>query len=168
MWGAWEMKVHAFRVEPQGVVTLPEVLERISKRPFRDRRVTEGKFAMRLEASRKRKKQWSLEFVLIRELGPGLAAMNAPLTDFDMADTDGFGEETAGFYDEQTNFMTLQYNHFGPRVGRIQSYLSAFAQKINPEEGLGFFFTPVIHPDAGDRLTDMRVVKKLEVTGYLP
>jgi hypothetical protein len=115
---------------------------------------------------------WSVDFATIKHEGPGRAAVDAPIEDFDLEDQEGFGHETALYFDASTQFLTLQYNHYGPRIARIQSYLYHFARKL-AGDGLdtiqqGFGFTAVLKADAADRLNHMGIVKNIEVSFNVP
>jgi hypothetical protein len=112
-----------------------------------------------------------VDFAGIKHDGPGKVSAVTPIEDFDLTEEEGFGHETAMCFDTQSKFMTLQYNHYGPRISRIQTYLYHFARTLavdpnNPNEGFGF--TPVLKADAADRLNHMGIVKNIAISFYVP
>lgn len=95
-----------------------------------------------------------------------------------MAEEEGFGHETASCYNPAIGFLALQYNHYGPRVTRINTYLSLFADiaagvdendvaalAASPE---GFGLEPVLKAEAEDALNGMGIVKGIEMAFHVP
>jgi len=173
-WG--EMKIHAYRIVPRGNITLDAVLEHLSALSLQQRLRTVSDVQMRLEEGVKQNNGWLLDFGMIRHDGPGRASATTPIADFDLQDDEGFGQETAAYFDPGTGFMTLQYNHYGPRQGRIQSYLYRFACALAgeteadelPEARNGFTLVPVLKAEAANRLDRMGIVKNVEISFFVP
>ena len=122
------MKIHAYKIEPRGDISLDQVLRHINEIPFEERLRTVSNGDIRLEIGNRAGNFWTLDFGGIRPDGPGRASATMPIADFDMNADEGFGQETAAVYNVATGFMALQYNHFGPRHARIQGYLFRFAR----------------------------------------
>ncbi|MET4244607.1 DUF6731 family protein [Bradyrhizobium sp. RT10b] len=166
------MKIHAFRVIQAGPISLQDVFSHIHSLPLDQRLIDSNGTPLRIEEAVPGTSVWSVDFAAIKHEGPGRAAFDAPIEDFDLEDQEGFGHETALYFDASMQFLTLQYNHYGPRIARIQSYLYYFARSL-AGEGLdttqyGFGFTPVLKADAADRLNHMGIVKNIEISFYVP
>jgi hypothetical protein len=172
------MKVHAYIVQPRGAVPMDATLQHIAGLGLEARLKNVNNGGMRLEYAAKVGHFWLLDFTLIRREGPGKAAPNAPIEDFVLQDAEGFGQETAAYFDTASGFMTMQYNHYGPRMSRVQSYLSRFARIVagqpdneyvldgTPAEG--FNITPVLKAEAATRLDQMGIVKNIEFSFHVP
>jgi hypothetical protein len=166
------MKIHAYRVQQAGPISLTQVLAHIHALPLDQRLVETTGVPTRVEEAVPGTDSWAVDFAAIRHEGPGRAAIDSPIEDFDLEEEEGFGHETALYFDAATQFATLQYNHYGPRVARIQNYLYTFARRL-AGDGLditqyGFGFTPVLKADASDRLNHMGIVKNIEISFYVP
>lgn len=166
------MKIHAYRVIQAGPISLSQVFEHINALPLDQRLIDVSGIPLRVEEAAPGTNSWAIDFAAIRHEGPGRAAIDAPIEDFDLEEEEGFGHETALYFNATNQFATLQYNHYGPRIARLQSYLYAFARRI-AGDGLdatqyGFGFTPVLKADAADRLNHMGIVKNIEVSFYVP
>jgi hypothetical protein len=92
-----------------------------------------------------------------------------------LAADEGFAQETAAVFDLRSGFMALQYNHFGPRHGRIQSYLLRFARNLagldedaSSDDDHGFTLAAVVKRDSVERLNRVAIVKHLEISVFLP
>ncbi|TIR15520.1 MAG: hypothetical protein E5X34_28915 [Mesorhizobium sp.] len=164
------MKIHAFRAMQIGLVNLAQTLDHIGGLPLEQRLRDISGSQIRLEAAVHGDNLWSLDFGGIRMEGPGRASANMPIQDFEMAEDEGFGHETAACFDGE--FLVLQYNHFGPRVARIREYLSRFGREIaggaNVDGEQLFNFVPVLKEDANERLAHMGLVKSMEISFYVP
>lgn len=103
---------------------------------------------------------WLLDFCKLRyDDGPGRASRAAPTKSFDLAEDEGFAEETAVLYDPDSGFLVIQYNHHGPRSGVIATYLSAYDhENVNDYE-----FLLQLNPDAQARLDDKKIFSKLQI-----
>ena len=166
------MKIHAYRVLQAGPVSLAEVLDHIHGLPLDQRLVDISGVPLRVEDARPGQNIWAVDVAAIKHDGPGRASIDAPIEDFDLQEEEGFGHETAFYFDASSQFLTLQYNHFGPRIARIQNYLYGFSRRL-AGEGLeanqyGFGFIPVLKADAAERLSHMGIVKNIEVSFYVP
>ncbi|MDB5596268.1 MAG: hypothetical protein JWM36_3229 [Hyphomicrobiales bacterium] len=166
------MKIHAFKVDQLGALDMRQVLERIAALPLDKRLRTISGVDLRLEDLLVAGDYALADFATIRHEGPGRASVSNPIEDFELEDTEGFGHETALLY-SKTSRAILQYNHSGPRVARIQTYLSGFCRDFIEGDGAdgevsGYGFSAVLSTDAAARLMHMSLVKKLEVSMYVP
>jgi hypothetical protein len=164
------VKIHAYQILQSGDIPLDEVFAHINALPL-ERRLREiSGSPLRLETANKTGTSWYLDFTGIRHEGPGRASADSPVSDFDLADTEGFGHETAACFDAASGFMTLQYNHIGPRSSRIRNYLFGFVNEMVDDRGTtrGFGFIPVLKPEAADRLNHMGIVKNIEISFFVP
>jgi hypothetical protein len=174
--GERRLKAHAYHIVPRGQVSLQQVFEHIEGVSLRQRLKVVSGVPMRLEFCAKQGRYWLLDFTLIRRKGPGRASPTTPVVDFDLAEDEGFGEETAAVYNPSTGFMVLQYNHFGPRQPRIQSYLYRHGlvvaghaeQEELPGGQFGFDLHPVLTIEAADRLENLGIVKTISASFRVP
>jgi hypothetical protein len=165
------MKIHAYKVIQVGNVSLAELFAHVVALPL-DQRLKRGFYPLRIEDAVPAGNFWMVDFTGIHHEGPGKASAATPVEDFDLADEEGYGHETAMCFDSQSEFMTLQYNHYGPRMARIQTYLYQFARLLavdGHDPNLhGFGFTPVLKPDAAERLNHLGIVKNIDISFYVP
>ena len=129
--GGRRVNIHAYKVVPRGELSLDQVLVHINEIPLEDRLRTISGGDIRLEVAQKTGHIWTLDFGGMRPDGPGRASRVTPISDFDMAEDEGFAQETGAVFDLRSGFLALQYNHFGPRHGRIQSYLFRFSRSLS-------------------------------------
>lgn len=130
-----EMKVHLYRaVSFNEGPPLETLLDIISNDTLDHRLRMVGHQELRLEdalrphTKNNRTPYWLLDFTKLRfEHGPGKASRTEPIEGFELDDNQGFGEETAALYDPQTHHLLVQYNHHGPRAGKIQEYFSMYS-----------------------------------------
>lgn len=170
------MKIHAFRVVARGNVSLTDTLQHIRALPFDDRLRSAAGTEVRLEEAQPVGNVWQLDFGLLRDEGPGRASRNGPIRDFDLEEDEAFGEETAALFYEQSNFLILQYNHYGPKAQAVQSYLYRFArivEGVGDQEEIegdahGFTLAAVTRGDAFQRLDSADVIRKLEFAVSVP
>lgn len=157
------MKVHAFKVEKtDGTTDLVNILEQIeAENSLRERIRTINKAEVRVESLEKRDEVWCIDFVRIRtDHGPGNVTRDEPIQGFDIGEDGGFGEETAALYDPTTNYILIQYNHFGVRAGVIAEYLSQYyTDEVNV-----YSFKPKFDEDVERRLLNKTITKKLAFT----
>lgn len=143
-----KMSVTLFSVIPNNDShTLEHVLELIHSMPLENRlRQLSGGRQIRIETVERpttRKPYWLLDFTRLRfEHGPGRASPRKPVQGFDLADGDGFGEETAVLYVPKSNHLVMQYNQFGVRHGAMEAYFSM----IDPDHFDGFEIVPSLDP----------------------
>ncbi len=174
--GGEPLKVHGYHVAPRQDVPLTQVLEFISNLQLARRLISVFGVPTRLESCREKRGFWLLDFTLIRDKGPGRSSPAEETQDFELAEGEGFGEETAALFDPATGFMTLQYNHYGPRSARIQAYLNAMARRaVNPQQHghapddpYGFDLNPLLTAAAIERLDDFELVKSISASFYVP
>jgi hypothetical protein len=173
--GRARLRIHAYQITARGDLSLDQVLTHISQLPLEQRLRDVAGSEIRLEAANKAGQVWSLDFGGIHQEGPGRAARDAPIIDFDLNADEGFGEETAAVFNGGTGFMALQYNHHGPRSGRIQSYLFRFAryvaglaEDVPNDDDHGFTLLPVIRQDTIERLNRSSIIKKLRMSVFVP
>lgn len=103
---------------------------------------------------------WLLDFCKLRyDDGPGRASRVAATKSFDLAEDEGFAEETAALYDPDSGFLAIQYNHHGPRSGVIATYLSAYDHEIVND----YEFMLQLNPDAQARLDNKKIFSKLQI-----
>lgn len=101
---------------------------------------------------------WLLDFTKLRfDHGPGKASRTQAIEGFQLANNEGFGEETAALYDPQYKFLLVQYNHHGVRAGSIQDYFVKFDDAVfnNYELLMQMDETSEI------RLSQKRIIKKV-------
>jgi hypothetical protein len=165
------MKIHAFRVIQTGTISLDAVLTHIEQLPLEERLKAVGDSPLRIEQAVRAGDFWLIDFAGIKHEGPGRASVATPIEDFDLTEEEGFGHETAFCFNTQSSFLTLRYNHYGPRISRIQTYLYGFARSLSADPNSpneGFAFSPVLKADAADRLNHMGIVKNIEISFYVP
>lgn len=170
------MKIHAYRIRPRGEVGLTQVLQDIRGLGLADRLKNVSGVLLRLEHCEQQGPYWLLDFNWIQREGPGRASPDEPVSDFDLEENEGFCAETAALFHPESEFLLLQYNHYGPRTRRIQHYLYRHALRmadLNVEEEQhaerhGFDFHPLLHGDAADQLDRAGLVKRIAVTVHIP
>lgn len=161
---AGKMNVNLFRVSAStGLPPLEEVLEQLVGQSYEDRLRRVGTYNMRLEhiapphSPGNTSDYWMLDFVKLREQGPGRAGRNTPIEDFEMNDEHAFGEETAALYDPATRYMLVQYNHHGVRAPGIQEY---FNQVQHNPDGLSSYFLRI----KLDESSEVRLARKQHIS----
>lgn len=131
---AGEMAVHLFDVRRfNGSPRLDVLLEQIAADDLTARLKLVGQQEIRAESIQRpnsdgnRSPYWLIDFTKIRfEHGPGKASREEPIEGFDLAEDEGFGEETAALYDPRFQVLLVQYNHFGVRASTIGHYFSLY------------------------------------------
>lgn len=165
------MRIHAYKVSKIGQTSLSDVLKYICAVPLSGRLRAIGTSSIRLEEASESGNFWSVDFGCIKHDGPGRASIDGPISDFDLEESEGFGHETALYFDKRSDYATLQYNHFGPRISSIQGYLSQIAREATQaaDGGLeGLVFSPVMKAQAADRLSHIGIVKNIQVSVHVP
>jgi len=152
-----------FKVLPaEGSEPIIDRLAKIASAPL-DQRTRHVGYKLRLEDFRApddRRSYWLLDFAKLRfDGGPGRASERAPTASFDLAEGEGFSEETAMLYHPASGFAALQYNHHGPRVQAIADYLGAF----DPGQSATYEFRLQLRADAQARLDKKKIFTKLEI-----
>ena len=173
------MRIHAFRVMPlgqalpQNTLSMDDVIDTILSRPLEDRMLGIDS-TLRIEAGQRNSSgSWFLDFTEIRQRGPGRCSPNSPISDFDLADNEGFGEETAAYFDGSSGFIIIQYNHRGAKARSIQTYFQGVVLQIARERHLaaqaqGFNFAVVLRPGALARFNDHRHIRAIELSVSVP
>lgn len=162
------MKIKPYKVTTPNGVDLSDILESIEQMSLDDRIEDTTTTRLRLDNERKtRAGVWFLDFLKFRTAGPGKASDKNPTVDFDLAPDEYFGEETAALYDSGTDNFILQYNHFGPRSGAIETYLNIMADRWAGKR-TEIELVPVLREDATERLDSAQLLKKFEFKLYLP
>lgn len=155
-----ELKIHLYKVASQhGSRPLDDVLNLINSIDLQNRMKHCSHQDIRLDevqSPSKSKPYWLLDFGNLRfTSGPGRASRNTPTQSFSLQKGEGFAEETAVLYDAHHNAMLVQYNHYGPRVGTIQEYLSSFGSQDIYDLNI------VLRGDAQARLKTKKIFTKL-------
>lgn len=161
------MKIHAYKVvRDKDSVPLAQVLESISNQRRLDTRIRRVYGAdVRAEAVRQKAGIWLLDLVRIRtNHGPGKVGRDSPVTGFDFAPGEGFGEETAALFDPSTDYMLVQYNHVGVRAGAIAEYLSVY----DPYSSNAYQLRPKFASDVETRLRRQTITKDITFQIDLP
>lgn len=122
-----EMTVRVYAVQPLNEEhTLEDVCEKLSRLDIegRNRDLLTGTVRVeKIERPTPRRPYWLMDFVRLRyNHGPGRASERRPVKGFDMANGDGFAEETAMLYCPKHGMIFSQYNHFGVKDGSAWVY----------------------------------------------
>ena len=157
------LHVHLFKVAPtEGSEPLIDRLTKIVAAPL-EKRIRHVGYKMRLEdfmPPDNVRPYWLLDFAKLRfDGGPGRASDKVPTSSFDLAEGEGFSEETAMLYHPASGFAMLQYNHHGPRTQSIADYLGAF----DPDQTATYDFLLQLKADAQARLDKKKIFTKLEM-----
>ena len=147
-------------------LALEQVMARVGRMEVAEREQPVLDHTMLLEeTARSRQHGWvSADFTLRRlSGGPGLSQAGQLTTDFELAEGDGFGEQTAICYAPATQRVAVQYNHHGPRAQRIASYLSGMLRQMDGGEAFNVQWTPVLAARTMARLKRGRVYKEVTV-----
>lgn len=133
-----EIHIHAFKVQhAANSQTLESLLNVIDSDALAQRVRHIGVSDVRLEQIEHRKRRSNgerriyLDFVRLRDThGPGKASINKPIEGFHLGTDEFFGEETAALFIPATNWIIVQYNHFGVRPGQMALYFSHYKQDV--------------------------------------
>lgn len=154
------MNVHLFKVvKSQGARPLTEVLAELQLMSLEERLRSVGINDMRLELAERPaadQKYWKLDFCKLRTQGPGRAGRQEVTKSFALGEGERFSEETALVYDAETEFVSLQYNHYGPRAQAIADYLSIFVP-----QGESYSLLLQLDPTAQARLKSKKQFTRL-------
>lgn len=156
------VSVHLFTVQRSDhSIPLSDQLSFIAGQQLADRNRVIAKQNMRLESVELIGDCWYLDFAKIRfDNGPGKASLQSPVTGFQIADDEGFGEETAAIYCPANNAMVVQYNHYGVRSGSIAEYLSQY----NTQQFNNYDLAVKYDPDVEASLAQKQFFRKLNFT----
>lgn len=154
------MKVFLYRVElSDRSIPFENAIREIHATALQRRNILLNGETIRMEHYALHRDLTFCDFVKLRfNHGPGRAGMNNPITGFDLAADEGFGEETAMVYDPLTQYAAIQYNHYGPRPKAIEDYLNTL-----PNLGLYCRFLPRYDEDLQRRLGEVRIYRKLDI-----
>lgn len=157
-------KLHLYKVQADdGSKPLEEILETISETDLAERTRKLGTQPYRLEEVHKPTKEipfWLADFTKVRyDGGPGKASEGTPVESFEMAGGYGFAEETAMLYDPNTDYVVMQYNHYGPRAQSISDYLSVF----DLEQPNSYQFLLQLNATAQARLKSKTIFTRLKI-----
>lgn len=160
------MKVHLYEVARHSSPPIEQVLRQIIAQPLDRRMRSVGTNELRLEnlhephTGTNDTPYWLLDFTNLRfRNGPGRANRNTPVTGFQMAPDDGFGEATAALYDPHKRVLVIQYNHHGPRATVINAYINGF----DPNTTHDYQFRVKIDNSAASKLANKRILTKLSI-----
>jgi len=164
------MKVHAYRLEKQGGGDVADLLSRVRARELADRFFPGDGQTLRLEELEVRGDYLLADFAGPRAgHGPGRMGRGAPITDFDLADDEDFGEDTAVAVHLPSGYAAVQYNHYGPRVNAIEGYLGAADDALPSAAGrTQYQFGMCLRPNAYERLRRYGFIQEVEFTLALP
>lgn len=154
------MKVYAFKVEKsEDSANLSDVLSELdAQNDLRERIRIVNQTELRAEAIEFRNGVWFMDFVRIRTAhGPGKVGRDTEVEGFEFEDEEGFGEETAALYDPQTEYLLIQYNHFGVRPAAVADYLSSYVENANNL----YTFKPKYDEDVERRLLNQGITRKI-------
>lgn len=154
------IRIDFYRVECPADVSFANILRRARRLPLDGSRTLEisGKH-FRLQELHLESHLWEGETVHIRmDLIPAKASLDGQLGSFDLEDDEGIGEETAFLYDDRLNVLVLQRNRYGVSSASFCRYF----ERIGQLDDL-ITLTPVIQPEAFDRMMSMQIVRKLDV-----
>lgn len=123
------MKVHAFQVVHLAETTRPfeESLRTIWALPEADRCRTINYAGIRLESLSVRESLYEMEFSRPMYQDIGRLSIETPMNPIALDGEEEFGSYTAAIYDPARQYLFLQYNHSGARIGAIRDYVGAFA-----------------------------------------
>ena len=157
------LHVHLFKVAPaNGTEPLIDRLAKITTASL-DQRTRHIGYKLRLEdflAPDENRPFWLLDFAKLRfDGGPGRASEKEPTASFDLAEGEGFSEETGMLYHPTSGFAALQYNHHGPRVQSIADYLGGF----DAEQPATYDFLLQLKSDAQARLDKKKIFTRFEM-----
>ena len=167
------MKIHAYKIVTDNGEKLGNLLAFIKSHSEVDRIRDTPTSRMRFEdgAQARNGSSWTLDFTKFRDAGPGKAPENAPNLDFDLGPDEYFGEETAAIYVPATDCLVVQYNHHGPRVAAVESYLNIFtyeARQAGKTNIKDITLRACAQRDTANRLHKASIVKRLEFTLHVP
>ncbi|MGE5523159.1 MAG: DUF6731 family protein [Rhodospirillaceae bacterium] len=163
------MTVYLYRVSrfTDGTEKLEKVLQAMMDDSLEARLRSCGTVEVRAEAIRAPRTDapyWLFDFGRLRfEHGPGRASRKKAIEGFDLAPDEGFGEETAALFVPGTNFLILQYNHYGVRHGTVEQYLSMYRRGAHNDYRLHL----KLDDDADARLARKQLFKRF-VFGLVP
>uniref|UniRef100_UPI00148EFD7B DUF6731 family protein n=1 Tax=Acinetobacter sp. TUM15064 TaxID=2609134 RepID=UPI00148EFD7B len=105
---------------------------------------------------------WLLNFSRILNVAPGQRAADDQIRDIELAEGHDFAEETAILYVPDSEYILIQYSHYGPRVSAINDYLNTYITDIDgmPKH---YEFLVKLKPDAEARLDNKEIITEVEI-----
>lgn len=98
-------------------------------------------------------------YIKIRMLGlPSKASTSGEVTNFDLEDNEGMGEEAAFLYDSKNHILAIQRNRYSLTVNSFAYYLNKF--NTNNEE---IEFLPIISENTLERLRKLDSITKFQL-----
>lgn len=167
--GGSAMKMLAYRLIQQGSTSIVDLAAEIDAIPLASRFFL-GANEPRLERHHLGSRFLRMNFGRRRRgHGPGQMGDNSEVSIIDLPTGREFGEDTAAVFDRRTGYLALQYNHFGPRFGAIEEYLTAADRELHAhEEPYGFRLIPHYTQSLYDRIRRLEVIKEVDLTVSLP
>jgi hypothetical protein len=161
------MKIFAYKVVAEHDDTQPfaERLRDEASKTLVDRLYRRQGRQLRLENHRENSGLVELNFVSFR-LGnaPVRVAERRLAEEIRIRNDEYFGEETACLFDPATNYLVVQYNHYGPRVSGIRDVLTY------TEDGVTHHYdmAPKLSRDSEERIRRLGMVTRVEVAFAVP
>lgn len=163
---AERFRAHIYGVEQGNAVTrgvhsatLRNTMERVWAEPPRDRIFTVGGVDCRLEHYEEKLGLCFLNFAVLQYLGPGRAALNQPITSFNLNPHDRFAYQTAMLYDSHQQLAFIQSSRPGMTASAIGHYLTSYVWST----GIYFQFNPILDRNARNRALRNNVIRTLEM-----
>ena len=159
------MMVHFFRAEIVNSRDTPgSLLTGIDNMPLFNRERPTSSGTLLLEELTIDPRFYCIEFTKRRtSQGPGHSIQGQQTTDFVLRQGGGFGEQTALVWSNDSEYIAVQYNHYGPRPGSIANYLSLFLRPSSRDTPK-VMFHPVLDDNVMSRLRNSAVQTKFDVT----
>lgn len=155
------MRIDLFKLNIPEDFNLAARLRAIYCNELVDRNRDRGGQTLRLETIEQRRGFWLCDFVKVRlDHGPGRAGRGEPIKGFDLAEDEGFGEETALLWDPKTNYCLIQYNHYGPRESAIAEYIALW----DHQSPVDFEFIPKLDDSIHAKLRSKKIVRKFSLS----
>jgi hypothetical protein len=85
------------------------------------------------------------------------------LYDLNLAEGEGIAEMTHFVYFPKTKILVVEYNHRGPRIGSLISFLNKVSTQLGLERQPHFFYKAIFNREMQSKLDKFSVVTKLEV-----
>ena len=163
---AEKFRAHIYGVEKGSVISgeersanLRNTMAYVWAQAPQDRVFTIGGLEYRLEHFKEKPGLCFLNFVLLQFSGPGRAALDQPITDFNLNPNDRFAYQTSMLYDYQRELAFIQAGRPGMTAKAIGDYLTSYVW----ESGLYYQFNPILDHNARARALQNFVIRTLEM-----
>ena len=159
------MKTHLYRIERRdGTDDIEELLFQLEQKTLQQRNRTLEGYTNRIEQvqfeEHDRTRCVLVNYVKLRmDHGPGRAGRNRPTQGFNLAQDEGFAEETAAPFDLEHDHVIVEYNHHGARASSLCDYLGA----IGPEGRNLFEFMPCLDQQVYERVYRLQKLTRVEI-----